>query len=115
MSHHRAVLSSLLDTLYPSLPGEAARAREAGNALGAHAYALSASDLPFFVEQVSCGAPYRPPVHVISPRREPGKAAHASSPLRRWRSPSGAWRQKSSRSLRCAPLHASPLPRYAFA
>lgn len=61
MSRHRAVLSSLLDTLYPSLPEEAARAREAGNELGAYAYALSASDLPFFVEQVSCWALCRHP------------------------------------------------------
>ena len=80
MSRHRAVLSSLLDTLYPSLPGEAARARKAGNELGAYAYALSASDLPFFVEQVSCGAPCRPLGRVVSPRREPEQAPHASFP-----------------------------------
>ena len=80
MSRHRAVLSSLLDTLYPSLPKEAARAREAGNELGAYAYALSASDLPFFVEQVSCGALCRAPGHLVSLRTEPEQAPHASSP-----------------------------------
>ena len=107
MSRHRAVLSSLLDTLYPSLPKEAARAREAGNELGAYAYALSASNLPFFVEQVSYGALCRPTGHLVSPRREQAKAPHASSPLRRWRSPSGASSQKFSVTLRCASLPAS--------
>ncbi|KAK9841741.1 hypothetical protein WJX81_000141 [Elliptochloris bilobata] len=52
MSRHRLVLKALLDTFYPSLPGEAAKAREAGNQHAALAYALSASDLPFLVEQV---------------------------------------------------------------
>jgi len=52
MERHRPVLEALLDTLYPALPAEAAEAREAGNEAAAVAFALSASDMPFVLEQV---------------------------------------------------------------
>jgi len=54
MYRHRVVLRALLDTLYPALPADAAQAQNAGDQDAAVAFALSASDVPFIVEQARC-------------------------------------------------------------